>query len=85
MLKINNEEFTSNPILNKCILSDFDTYELIHFLLDSDLTDSQISDYDRSIFWSYYDQHLIIDKIGYAQYKQQFIEKELFVREIYGM
>ena len=85
MLKMNTEELTSNPILNKCILSDFDVYECIYFLLDSNLTDSQISDYDRSLFWSYYDQHLIIEKIEYAQYKQQFIEKELFVREICDM
>lgn len=80
MLQISEEELTSNPILNKCILAELDVYDLACVLADSELSDDQITDYDRSILWSYYDVQSAIPAFEFRS--ERLIRNGLFISEM---
>lgn len=80
MLQISEEELTTNPILNKCILAELNVHDLARVLAESNLSDDQISDYDRNLLWSYYDTQSTIEMLG--SNVEPLVRNGLFISEI---
>lgn len=85
MKEISQKQLTSCSVLNKCILAKVDEFTLVNELLNNNVTDEQLSDYDRQILWSYYDIQITLYRVCndyYNDFVNRLIKQRLFIQEL---